>query len=185
MSTFDVKVAGFIHHDRQFKVAMPPEPRRLIARQVADPVLWNAPDICTEAAMERGWPKVAAKPTTQDERLTTLCIMDERRIDTPSGMADGGWRMADEVYIRPDVKQDALSPCRIAGSHRELIRLLSSLRAVERREFDFSRDETRSEGTKGLQSMGTIHKSVGASLASLLLGALLTVLLVVPTRMAL
>ena len=61
-----------------------------------------------------------------------------------------------------------------------MIRLLSRLRTVERREFSFSRDETRSEGTKGLQLMGTIQKSVGVSLASFLLGALLTVLLVVP-----
>ena len=42
---------------------MPPEPGRLIVGQVADPVLWNVPDIWTEAPMGGGWPIVAAKPT--------------------------------------------------------------------------------------------------------------------------
>ena len=88
MCTFDVKADGFIHHDRQLKIAMPPEPGRLIAGQVADPVPWNAPDICTESAMERGWPIVAAKPTMQDGPPKTLCIMDERKIDAPSGVAE-------------------------------------------------------------------------------------------------
>ena len=90
----------------------------------------------------------------------------------------------DEVSIRSGVRQDALFPCRTAWSHRELIRLLSSLRTVERREIDFSRDEKRSEGTKGLQLMGKIHKSVGVSLASSLFGAFLAVLLVVPAGSA-
>lgn len=87
MCTFDVKVAGSVHHDRQLKISRSSEPRRLIAGQVADPVLWNVPDTCTEAAMEWGWPKMAAKPTMQDGRLKALCIMDERRIDAPSGLA--------------------------------------------------------------------------------------------------
>ncbi len=90
----------------------------------------------------------------------------------------------DEVSIRSGVRQVALSPCRNVGSHRELIRLLSSLRTVERREIDFSRDEKRSECTKGLQLMGTIHKRVGVSLASVLFGAFLAVLLVVPAGSA-
>ena len=88
--------------------------------------------------------------------------------------------MTDEASIRRGVKQDALSPCRTAERHRELIRPLSNLRTFERREFNFCWDETRSEGTKGLQQMGAIHKSVGVGLASFPLGALLTVLLVVP-----
>ena len=90
----------------------------------------------------------------------------------------------DEVSIRSGVRQDALSPCRNVGSHRELIRLLSSLRTVEGREFDFSRNEKRSEGTKGPQLMGKIHKSIGVSLASVLFGAFLAVLLVVPVGSA-
>ena len=84
--TFDVQADGFVHHNRQLRIAMS-EPGRLIAGQVADPVLWNVPDTCTEAAMEWGWPKMAAKPTMQDGRLKALCIMDERRIDAPSGLA--------------------------------------------------------------------------------------------------
>ena len=87
MCTFDGKVDGVTHHDRQRRIAMPPEPGRLIAGQVADPVRWNVPDTCTEAAMEWGWPKMAAKPTMQDGRPKALCIMDERRIDAPSGLA--------------------------------------------------------------------------------------------------
>ena len=54
MDAFVVTVDGFIYHDRQPKVAKPSEPGRLIAGQVADPVPWNAPDICTEAAMAGG-----------------------------------------------------------------------------------------------------------------------------------
>ena len=42
---------------------MSSEPGRLIAGQVADPVPWKAPDICTEATMERGWPIVATNST--------------------------------------------------------------------------------------------------------------------------
>ena len=87
MCTFDVKADGSIHHDRQLKIAIPPESGRLIAGQVADPVPWNAPDICTDDAMPEGWPKVAAKPTMQDGRLKTLCNIDERRIDAPSRVA--------------------------------------------------------------------------------------------------
>ena len=66
---------------------MPSEPGRLIAGQVADPVPWKAPDICTEAAMEWGWLKVAAKPAMQVGRPKTLCIMDKKKIDAPSGAA--------------------------------------------------------------------------------------------------
>ena len=87
MCTFDVKADGSIHHDRQPKIAMPPEPGRSIAGRVADPVLWKAPDICTGDATKGGWPKVAAKPTMRDGRLITLCIMDKKRIDAPSGVA--------------------------------------------------------------------------------------------------
>ncbi len=87
MCILDVKADGFSHHDSQLKIAMPPEPERLIAGPVADPVPWNAPDICTEAAMERGWTKVAAKPTMQFGRPKALCIMDEKKIDAPPGVA--------------------------------------------------------------------------------------------------
>ena len=87
MCTFDVKVDGSFHQDRQLKIAMPPEPGRMIAGQVAESVPWIVPDICSEAAMERGWPKVAAEPTMQDCRLKTLCFMEEKRIDAPSLVA--------------------------------------------------------------------------------------------------
>ncbi len=54
MCTFDVKAEGFNHDDRQTRIVMPPESGRLIAGQVADLVPWNARDIWTEAARERG-----------------------------------------------------------------------------------------------------------------------------------
>ena len=68
-------------------VAESVRPRRLIAGKVTDSVLGNVPDICTEAAMERGWPKVTTKPAMQDGRQKMLCIMDEKRIDAPPGVA--------------------------------------------------------------------------------------------------
>ena len=52
MDAFNVTVDGFIHHDRPPKIAMPSEPGRCITGRVADPVTWNAPNICTEAATE-------------------------------------------------------------------------------------------------------------------------------------
>ncbi len=69
-----------------------------------------------------------------------------------------GGRMTDEVSARLSVRQHALSRCRTAGSHRELIRLLSSLRTVGRSEYKISRDETRFAGTKGLQYSPTCQQ---------------------------
>lgn len=86
MDTLDLMVDGFYHHDRQLRIAGPSEPGRFIAGRVGDPVLWNAPNINTEAATERG-AKVTAKPMMQFGRLKAHCIMDAREIDARSGVA--------------------------------------------------------------------------------------------------
>ncbi len=81
MTNYKIQVDGFAHHSKQLKVFLPEEPGRYINGQVRDPEFDQVPNIYTEAAVNRGWLKVKAKPLLKDGRIQTLHIMDAEKMD--------------------------------------------------------------------------------------------------------
>ena len=84
MTNYKIQVDGFAYHSKQLKVFLPEEPSRYINGQVRDPEFDQVPNIYTEAAVNRGWLKVKAKPLLKDGRIQTLHIMNAEKIDVGS-----------------------------------------------------------------------------------------------------
>lgn len=75
MQQMELKVDGFIHHNRQLKVRHPDIENKYIIAEVRDPVFEETPNAYTEAAINLAYITVHAKPVLRNGEIIKIYIM--------------------------------------------------------------------------------------------------------------